>query len=141
MAKSEKRMTSFGMIMSDFLIFNVRRGWGREAIHETIPLRHVTSITLEIRRYPTLGVPLALVAALAEAIAHPIGTVIATVPLSLGVLLLWGFPLVKVNTADGNLWRASGLPWTRPEAEWLVAAVKDTDGAMHRLPVDISGRI
>jgi hypothetical protein len=124
MAQLEKGMTSFGMVMSDYLILNVRQGWLRGVVHEVIPLRHVANVTLEFRHYPSLGILLALVAVVSEVIARPIGTVISTVPLALAVLLLWGLPLVKVDTAGGRLWCASGLPWTRPEAEWLVAAVE-----------------
>jgi len=131
MARLEKSMTPFGMIMLDYMIFNVRRGWLRGAVHEAIPLRHVTSVTLEIKRYPALGILFALLAIIFGAIMHPIGTAIAMAPLAFAVLLLWGLPSVKVDTADGNLRRANGLPWARPEAEWFVATAEGRRRATH----------
>jgi hypothetical protein len=121
MAQEETGMTSFGVVMSDHLICNIRRGWFGEVSQETIPLRDVTSVTLENRRHPIFGILLVVVAVACRA-ADPMGIVVATVPVALAVLLLWGSPSINVNTADGNLRRVSGLPWTRPEAEWFVAA-------------------
>jgi hypothetical protein len=122
MAREEKHTTPFGVVMSDHLICNIRRGWFGGVSQEAIPLRDVTSVTLENRRHPVFGILLALVAVACRA-ADPIGIVVAAIPVALAVLLLWGSPSIKVSTADGNLRRVSGLPWTRPEAEWFVAAV------------------
>jgi hypothetical protein len=122
MAPEEKIVTPFGVVTADYLIYNVQRGWLREGSRQDIPLRHVTSVTLETRRHPIFGILLVLVALACRA-ADPIGILIAIVPLAFAVLLLWGSPSVRVNTADGDLPPVSGLPWTRPEAEWFVAAV------------------
>jgi hypothetical protein len=122
MAQEEKVVTPFGTVTSDHLIYNVQRGWFSEESQQEIPLRHVTSVRLETRRHPIFGILLVLVALACRA-AGPVGMMIAIVPLALAILLLWGSPLVRVNTTDGDLQPVSGLPWTRPEAEWFVAAV------------------
>lgn len=122
MAEEERVVTPFGTVTSDHLIYNVQRGWLSEGSRRNIPLSHVTGVQLETRRHPIFGILLVLVALACRA-AGPIGILIAIVPLAFAVLLLWGSPLVRVNTADGDLQIASGLPWTRPEAEWFVAAV------------------
>lgn len=123
MAEEEKVVTPFGVVTPDHLIYNVQRGWFSEGSRQDIPLSHVTSVQLETRRHPIFGILLVLVALACRA-AGPMGILIAIFPLAFGVLLLWGSPLVRVNTADGDLRTASGLPWTRPEAEWFVAAVE-----------------
>lgn len=122
MAPEEKIVTPFGVLTSDHLIYNVQRGWFSEGSRQDIPLRHVTSVTLETRRHPIFGILLVLVALACRA-ADPIGILIAIVPLAFAVLLLWGSPSVRVKIADDDLPPVSGLPWTRPEAEWFVAAV------------------
>jgi len=122
MSQQEKVVTPFGMVTSDHLIYHVQRGWLSERSCQDIPLRHVTSVKLEIKRHPIFAILLVLVALACQAV-DPIGILIAIIPLAFAVLLLWGSPLVRVNTTDGDLPPVSGLPWTRPEAEWFVAAV------------------
>jgi hypothetical protein len=122
MVQEEKVVTPFGMVTSDHLIFNVQRGWLSGRSCQDIPLHQVTGVRLEIRRHPILGSLLVLVALACQAVG-PMGMLIAIVPLAFAVLLLWGSPLVRVDTTDGDLPPASGLPWSRPEAEWFVAAV------------------
>jgi hypothetical protein len=122
MSQQEKVVTPFGMVTSDHLIYPVQRGWLSERSCQDIPLRQVTSVKLEIRRHPIFAILLVLVALACQAM-DPIGILIAIIPLAFAALLLWGSPLVRVNTTDGDLPPASGLPWTRPEAEWFVAAV------------------
>jgi hypothetical protein len=123
MTQDEHGVTPFGTITPDLLIYNVQQGWFTEGSRKEIPLQYVTSAKLEIKRYRVFGV-LFLLIALACGALDSAGTLIAIVPLSLAVLLLWGSPLVRVNTADeGDLPPATGLPWTRPEAEWFVTTV------------------
>lgn len=122
MAEEEQVVTPFGMVTSDHLIYNVRRGWLGEGSWQDIPLRRITSVKLETRRHPIFGILLVLVALAFQAVG-PLGMLIAIIPLAFAVPLLWGSPLVRVNTVDGDLPPASGLPWTHPEAEWFVAAV------------------
>ncbi|MGH3779933.1 MAG: hypothetical protein ACRDRO_04680 [Pseudonocardiaceae bacterium] len=123
MAQEQQGVTPFGTVTPDLLIYNVQQGWFTGRSLKEIPLHHVTSVKLEIKRHRFFGV-LSLLIALACGALDSIGTLIAIVPLSLAVLLLWGLPLVRVNTTDeGDLPPATGPPWTRPEAEWFVATV------------------
>jgi hypothetical protein len=123
MAQEGQGVTPFGTVTSDLLIYNVQQGWFTGRSWKEIPLHHVTSVKLEIKRYRFFGVLFLLIALMCGALDST-GTLIAIIPLSLAVLLLWGSPLVKVNTADdGDLPPAAGPPWTRPEAEWFVATV------------------
>lgn len=123
MSQQETAVTPFGMVTSDHLIYNAQRGWLGERSRQDIPLRHIISVRLEIRRHPIFAILLVL-GALACQAADPIGILISIIPLAFAVLLLWGSPIVRVNTINGDLPPASGLPWTRPEAEWFVAAVE-----------------
>lgn len=123
MAREKKSVTSFGMVTSDYLIYNVRREWLKGRSLEGIPLHQVNRVELEIRRHPILGVALVL-AALACRVVGPLGIVVAIVPLAVAILLLWGSPSVRVHTADGKVRLLSGPPWTRPEAEWFIATAE-----------------
>jgi hypothetical protein len=123
MAQEERDVPPFGTVTSDRLIYNVQRGWLTERSQREIPLDHVTSVQLDIKRHRILGILFLLIALACRALDF-VGILIAIVPLSLGILLLWGLPSVKVKTTDeGDLSSTPGLPWTRPEAEWFVAAV------------------
>jgi hypothetical protein len=131
MIQEKKSVTPFGTVTPDHVIYNVRRGWFKGGSPEDIPLRRVSRVELETRRHPILAVLLVL-AALACRAMGPMGIAVAIVPLTVAILLLWGSPLVRVHTADGKFLLISGLPWTRAEAEWFVAAVD------HRRIVDAS---
>ncbi|MGH3823440.1 MAG: hypothetical protein ACRDRA_11525 [Pseudonocardiaceae bacterium] len=123
MTQDEQDVTLFGAVTSDRLIYNVQQGWLTERSQKEIPLQHITSVTLVIKRYRFFGVLFLLIALACQALDF-VGILIAIVPLSVGILLLWGLPSVKVNTTDeGDLPSTIGPPWTRPEAEWFVAAV------------------
>lgn len=120
----EQEVTPFGTVTSDRLIYNVQQGLFTERSQKEIPLHHITSVKLVIKkRYRFFGV-LFLLIALACRELDFVGILIAIVPLSLGVLLVWGLPSVRVRTTDeDDLPSTPGLPWTRPEAEWFVATV------------------
>jgi hypothetical protein len=122
MIQAKKDVTPFGTVTSERLIYNVRR-WGFcNELQEDVPLRDVISVKLEIKRYPVFAVSLLLIASVCR-VADSVGILIAIIPLAFAILLLWGFPLIRVSTAEVDLPPAVGLPWTRPEAEWFVTAV------------------
>lgn len=124
MAHEEQDVTPFGTVTSDRLIYNVQKSWFAERSQKEIPLQHIISVKLVIKRYRFFGA-LFLLIALACEMLESVGILIAIVPLSLAILLLWGLPSIKVNTTDeGDLPSTAGPPWTRPEAEWFVDAVK-----------------
>ncbi len=123
MVQEERGVTPFGTLTPDHLIYNVKTGWLTEISPREIPLRHIIDVKLVIKRYRFFGVFFLLIA-LACGTLDFVGILIAIVPLSLAVLLLWGLPSVRVKTTnEGDLLSTAGPPWTRPEAEWFVAAV------------------
>jgi hypothetical protein len=115
------------MVASDItgsrIIYFTKKGWLAGGAREDIPLRHVTSIRLETSRHIIVGLFLLFVG-LGFMAAPGAAKVLALIPLALGVLLLWGSPKVVLNTAGGDLRPARGLPWTRPEADKFVVAVR-----------------
>jgi hypothetical protein len=115
--------TSFGTVTEKRVIYFTKKGWLGGGAREDIPLRHVTSIRLETSRHIIGGFLLLFMGLLF--MAAPGGAkVLALIPLAFGVLLLWGSPKVVLNTAGGDLRPARGLPWTRPEANKFVLAVR-----------------
>jgi hypothetical protein len=129
MTLKEQEVTPFGTMTSDRLIYNVQRNWITEGFQKEIALRDITSVKVEIKRHQFFGILFLLVTIACRAF-DSIGTLIAIAPLSLAVLLLWGLPTVKVQTDDdGEFQSIPGPPWSRPEAEWFVAAV---DGRRHQ---------
>ncbi len=123
MAQEEQDVTPFGTVTSDRLIYNVQQGWFTERSQKEIPLQHIISAKLVIKRYRFFGVLFLLIALACQAL-DSVGILIAIIPLSLAILLLWGLPSIRVKTTDeGDLLSTTGPPWTRPEAEWFVAAV------------------
>jgi hypothetical protein len=123
MQQEEQEVTPFGTVTSDRLIYNVQEGLFRRSSQKDISFDHVTDARLEIKRYWFFGIGFLLIA-LAFRMIDSVWTLIAIVPLVPAVLLLWGLPAVKVNTTDeGDLPSPAKPPWTRPEAEWFIAAV------------------
>ncbi len=123
MAQEEQDVTLFGTVTSDRLIYNVQQSWFAERSQKEIPLQHIVSVKLVIKRYRFFGALFLLIAVVCQTL-DSVGIIIAIVPLSLAILLLWGLPSIRVNTTDeSDLPSTAGPPWTRPEAEWLVAAV------------------
>jgi hypothetical protein len=115
--------TTFGTVTDKRVIYFTRKGWLAGGTREDIPLRHVTSIRLEISRHIIGGSFLLLMGLLFMA-SPGAAKVLALIPLALGTLLLWGSPKVVLNTAGGDLRPERGLPWTRPEADKFVMAVR-----------------
>lgn len=140
MTEKKEGVTPFGTV-TDHLIYNTNRGWFRSGSPESFPLHHVTSVQLEVRRRPIFGVVLVIAALACRTVLGTMGIVVAIVPLGFAALFLWGSPLVLVRTADRKL-LAGGLPWTRPEAEWFVAAVERqrTVGTSRTTPPLITAR-
>jgi hypothetical protein len=120
----EQEVTPFGTVTSDRLVYNVQRNWFTEGSQKEIAFHDIGSIKVDVKRHRFFGILFLLIAIACRGL-DPIGTLIAIVPLSLAVLLLWGLPYVKVKTNnDGEFPSIPGPPWSRPEAEWFVAAVE-----------------
>lgn len=111
--------TIFGSVSDNCLTFFRGRGWVRGGTQEDIPLRHVTSISSGISRKILLGI-LSIVIGLASLIF-----VVGILPLAVGILLLWGSPSIRINTAGGDLQVMKGWPWHKGAANKFASAVRE----------------
>lgn len=116
--------TGFGTITDRQVTYFSKKGWFSAGSREDLPIRHITSVRLETARRPFLAILLILIGLVCLFAIKGVAILIGLVVLALAVLLLWGSPKVVVNTAGGDLRPASGLPWTRPEAERFVNALR-----------------
>jgi hypothetical protein len=122
-------VTAFGTVTDRRVIYKFKKGWFSGGNQEDIPLRHITSVRLETSR-PLVGAILVGLIALVMLITgfssdgSPIVGLIGLLVLAWAVLLLWGSPLVVINTSGNDKRPASGFPWTRPEAEKFVNALQ-----------------
>jgi hypothetical protein len=117
--------TSFGTITDRQVVFYYNKGWFRGGIREDIPLRHITSVRLEISRHPIWGVFFLIVAFVG--LSRPqssSGHVLGVLLIAFAVLLLSASPKVVINTSGGDMRPATGPPWTRAEAERFVTALR-----------------
>ena len=124
----------FGTVTNKRVIYFCAKGWFGGGAREDIPLQHVTSVRSDITRgfiNGMLGLVLLfsgfgmLVTVLSQGF---LGFLLISVPaillLGLGVLFLWGSPIVVVNTAGRDINAAKGLPWQRSEANAFVEALR-----------------
>jgi hypothetical protein len=114
----------FGTVTDKRVIYFRAKGWFSGGSREDIPLKHVTSVRVDIKRHPVVGIVLGLIgfAALASGQA---GVVIGgLILIALAGLVLWGSPSVVVNTAGQDLSAARGFPWQRNEANAFVDALR-----------------
>ena len=113
----------FGTVTSKRVVYFRKKGWFSGGSREDIPLQHVTSVRLETSRSLIGGIFLLLVGLVLLAPEGGI-KIVGVVLILLAVLLLWGSPMVVVNTAGGDLNAAKGLPWKRPAANSFVEALR-----------------
>lgn len=113
----------FGTVTSKRVIYNRSKGWISGGSREDIPLKHVTSVSLEVSRSILAGILLLLLGL--PMLAGTLGTaLIGAMFVALAVLLLWGSPAVAVNTAGNDLRPAKGAPWQRSDARSFVEALR-----------------
>jgi hypothetical protein len=114
----------FGTVTDKRVIYQRSKGWFSGGSREDIPLKHVTSVRIDISR-SILGGALLLILGL-SLILSPNGGVslIGGALVLVGVLLLWGSPSVVVSTAGGNQPGSKGFPWHRSEADAFVDAIR-----------------
>lgn len=117
--------TIFGTVTNKRVIYNRARGWFSGGSREDIPLAHVTSVRIDIKRHLLAGVLLILIG-LSMALAGSGAGVqaVGAVLVAVAVLVLWGSPTVHVNTAGQDKSRASGFPWQRDQAISFVEAIR-----------------
>ena len=113
----------FGTVTSRRVIYFRKKGWFSGGSREDIPLQHVTSVRLETARNIMAAI---LLLAIGIALLAGDGGVkfVGVILIVFAVLLLWGSPMVVVNTAGQDLTAAKGLPWKRPEATAFVEALR-----------------
>ena len=113
----------FGTVTNKRVIYQRSKGWFSGGSREDIPLKHVTSVRLDITRHLLGGVLLVLIGL--GCLGGPGDTkILGGVLTALGVLLLWGSPAVVVNTAGQDKNAARGWPWERTAATNFVDAIR-----------------
>ena len=123
---------AFGTVTDKRVIYFRAKGWFSGGSREDIPLKHVTSVRVDIERRPVAGIVLGLIGlgmlgmlASGEAASGEAGVIIGgLVLIALAGLLLWGSPSVVVNTAGQDLSAARGFPWQRNEANAFAEALR-----------------
>ena len=115
---------SFGTVTTRRVIYFRSKGWLRGGAREDIPLQHVTSVRLDTCRRALGGILLLLIGLVMTFSPGPM-RVPGVLLLALGVLLVWGWPSVVVNTAGQDLNASKGWPWQRAEANEFVEALRN----------------
>jgi hypothetical protein len=120
-----EKPTGFGTVTNKRVIYFYKKGWFGSRTQADLPLRHVTSVRLEIYRNVIGGVFVLLVGLVLllsgqGAVAMLVGLML----LALAVVVLWGRPTVVLTTAGGNPITVTGWPWTRADAEQFVSALR-----------------
>jgi hypothetical protein len=109
----------FGHVTHDRITFKSIKPWRRgDHSQEDIPLRHVTSIRVETTRHLFGGLFLALVGLLLLRFG------IGIIPLAWGIIRIWGYPTVSINTAGHDLRPSQALPWQTKEANDFAVEVR-----------------
>ncbi|MEP0547958.1 MAG: hypothetical protein ABJF88_13570 [Rhodothermales bacterium] len=113
--------TGYGTVTDRRVVFRSKKGWFSGGSQEDLPLKHITSVRMEINRHVLLGLLLLLGGFFAF---NADQAFFGTLMIVIAVLLLWGSPRVVLNTAGSDLRPAIGFPWTRQEASTFVKAVQ-----------------
>lgn len=113
----------FGTVTNKRVVYYRNKGWLSGGSREDIPLQHVTSVRLDTSRNIIVELLLLLVGIFMLAADGGI-KFLGLVFLVLAIILLWGSPLVVVNTAGRDLNAAKGWPWHRQKAAAFVEALR-----------------
>jgi hypothetical protein len=108
----------FGTVTNKRVIYNRAKTWFNGGSREDIPLKHVTSVRLETKRHFLGGFFLLLISIPLLAVG------IGILSLALAVLLMWGSPMIVLNTAGQDKNASQGWPWQRSAALLFVEAVR-----------------
>ena len=115
----------FGTVTTKRVIYQRSKGWLSGGSREDIPLKHVTSVRLDVSRH-VLGDMLLLLIGFPILFTPDVGRqLVGAIFLLLAGLLLWGSPTVVVNTAGQDKSASKGWPWDRPVAAQFVEAVRN----------------
>lgn len=113
----------FGTVTNKRVVYYRNKGWLSSGSREDIPLQHVTSVRLDTSRNVFIGLFFLFVGIFMLAADSGI-KVLGVVFLVLAIILLWGSPLVVVNTAGRDINAARGWPWHRQKAAAFVEALR-----------------
>ena len=114
----------FGTVTSKRVIYYREKRWFSGGSREDIPLPHVTSVRLETSR-SIFWAFIFLLVGLGLVLNGHAGSMLAGLFLILWAsVLLWGSPVVIVNTAGNDRSAARGFPWHRNQARDFVDALR-----------------
>lgn len=125
MATTGGFQNEFGEVYAERITFNVRKSLFGGAVREDFPVKHITSVRHETKRWPIWGAILILVGLAALSSGSGGGILIGLVLAALGVVLLVGVGAVSVNTAGGERRISLGKPFQNAEAEAYARAVRE----------------
>jgi len=115
---------SFGTVTDKRVIYFRAKGWFSGGSREDIPLKHVTSVRVDIKRHLIVGIVVGLIGLAIFGSGEVSGVIGGIILIVIAILLLWGSPLVVVNTAGQDISAAHGFPWQRAEANTFVEALR-----------------
>lgn len=114
----------FGTVTDKRVVYFRAKGWFSGGSREDIPLKHITSVRVDIKRHTVVGIVVGLIGLVMLASGEA-GVVIGGIVLiAIAGLLLWGSPSVVVNTAGQDLSPSGGFPWQRTEANAFADALR-----------------
>jgi hypothetical protein len=116
--------TAFGTVSDRRVRYQSKKSWFRGGIAEDIPLRHVTSVTLQTSRHPIWAIVFAFLGLACLVSGDVAGFIFGVLFGVLVVLFMWGSPAVHLNLTGGGPRVSTGFPWTRPAAEQFVNALR-----------------
>lgn len=121
MSDTNQFSNQVGTISGDRLTFYAKSSLVGSRRQVDVPVRHVSSVKVEVKR-SLWGVVLGLVG-LALFAAGPVGVIFGLLLIGLGVILLWGTPSVVV-TAGIDKHLSVGPPWNRPPLDEFANALR-----------------
>jgi hypothetical protein len=109
---------AFGIVTTKRVTYMAKKSWFSGGSREDVPIKQVVSVRYITSRNIFLGLFYIVLGVLL------IAFIIGIVPLILGILIIWGSPLVNVITAGGTGAPVSGWPWQKQQAEAFVTALR-----------------
>lgn len=109
----------FGIVTTKRVTYMAKKGWFSGGGREDVPIKQVVSVRYETDKNIFLGLFYVVLGLILLAF------IIGIIPLVLGILMLWGSPVVNVVTAGGTAAPVIGLPWQKEEAKAFVSALRD----------------
>jgi hypothetical protein len=114
----------FGTVTDKRVVYFRAKGWFSGGSREDIPLKHITSVRVDISRSIGVGIVLGLIGFFMLQAGEAGVVIMGLLLIGVAGLLFWGSPSVVVNTAGQDLSAARGFPWQRGEANAFVDALR-----------------